>query len=188
MNKNSKTNQYETIYDEIQRIPSPWFIISLSLTVIILGYFIYGEYALGKIGFYDSISLEMKGFVLLSTVLLTINILFSHLRIIIRKSGLTVYYWPFVNREIRFDDIIDFDIIRYKPSSDLGICGIASMRDAEMTYNVKGKQGIRLYLRNGHTIIIGSQMVSEMREVVESRITRNKGTDLFNLGGKALIV
>ena len=56
---------------------------------------------------------------------------------------------------IRFDEIENVEAITYSPIKDYGGWGIR-YRMKGRAYNVKGNQGVKVYLKNGKNILFGS--------------------------------
>ena len=65
-----------------------------------------------------------------------------------------------------FDDISHLELIKYNPITDYGGWGIR-MSFKETAYSVKGRNGLRLTLRNGRKYMIGTQKPGELAAALD---------------------
>ncbi|UCF46258.1 MAG: hypothetical protein JSU89_03480 [Myxococcales bacterium] len=91
------------------------------------------------------------------------------LTVTISDEGVHVRYYPFVNRMIPFSDIRAFRARRYRPIREFGGWGIRTGLGKKSAYNTKGDLGVELYLRNGRSIMIGSQRHEELAAAIRKR-------------------
>ena len=88
------------------------------------------------------------------------------LTITVGDAGVHVRYYPFVNRMIPFHEIRAFGARRYHPIREFGGWGIRSGLGKKSAYNASGDLGVELYMRNAHSIMLGSQRHEELAEAL----------------------
>jgi len=78
------------------------------------------------------------------------------------------YFLLFVRKEILLEDIERAEVVRYRPLLDYGGWGIHySMRFRRWAYNVSGNKGVILYLKDGRSLLIGSQRAEAFIAAIE---------------------
>ena len=94
-----------------------------------------------------------------------IIILFGILKLKTRidKECINMIYFPFIKKNIRWDEILEASIIDY---GCVGGWGIRLWTKYGTVYNVKGEIGLLLKLKNGKSFVIGTQKSEELREAL----------------------
>lgn len=150
---------------EIQKFKQKPLIVVVVISAIFpLLFFVYGYYlqSVKHISFGDK-PLSNQG-LLISIVIslifcISILLLFfsSKLETYITKSGIHVRLFPFMKfKTYSFDNIKRFKIREYSPILDYGGWGIR-IGPAGRAFNVYGKIGIQLLLKDGTRLLIGTQ-------------------------------
>jgi hypothetical protein len=88
----------------------------------------------------------------------------------ISNEGIKYRFVPFVNREklILHQDIEKIEVGKYRPITEFGGWGVRRRLISRKTaYNISGNQGMRIWLKNGQQILIGTQKASELKLAVE---------------------
>ena len=96
--------------------------------------------------------------------------LFLKLETEVRPDGLYVRYLPFHIHFKRFgpEDLSEYYARQYKPIREYGGWGIrCSFRNGK-AYNVSGKKGVHLVVKNGKRLLIGSQRAEELETAIRS--------------------
>jgi len=75
---------------------------------------------------------------------------------------LWIRFFPLSSRRIDYRDIDRFYAREYKPIAEYGGWGIRWSPDRGMAYNVSGKVGVQIHLKNGKQLLIGSQRSEEL--------------------------
>lgn len=88
------------------------------------------------------------------------------------ENHLIVKFNPFVKKFIPYSDIQSCEAVTYHPIREFGGWGIR-FRKGETAYTVSGNQGVRLYLKNGKKILIGSQKPARLAEEINNRIRQS---------------
>ncbi|PIY10443.1 MAG: hypothetical protein COZ18_06000 [Flexibacter sp. CG_4_10_14_3_um_filter_32_15] len=95
-------------------------------------------------------SFSSLGVLLLLTVLLT-------LKIKVFSDSIRVRMFPFViNKTIKKEDILKAEDVKYNPLLDWGGWGIR-FNFKGIAYNMYGNRGVKLTMKNGRIILLGSQ-------------------------------
>ena len=91
------------------------------------------------------------------------------LRVSVNQEGIHYQFFPLhlKSNTIKYDEIERVEAITYSPIMDYGGWGIRFRYKAK-AYNVKGNEGVKVYLKTGRHILFGSQKSS----VFESEIKR----------------
>lgn len=108
-------------------------------------------------------------FIYLSLMLLVIIFIYSiTLTVIVKSDGLHYQFFPihFKNYIIKKEDIDNFKALKYNPILDYGGWGIRH-RFKGKAYNIRGNKGVKIYLKNGKTILFGSQKNQELEKALE---------------------
>lgn len=98
-----------------------------------------------------------------------ILLFFTKLILEVRDDGLYIRYMPFHFRykQFLFKDIKHYESIIYSPLKRFGGWGIRINLNGETAYNMNGKQGLELKLRN-QTVVIGTQNPNEIKKAMDS--------------------
>lgn len=158
----------KTLYKEEQKFGQPWiWLIWVPLTagsLIFFGFGLHKQLILGE-PFGDK---PMPDAGLLITGILTflmmagLTLLFYRMKLVteIRTDGIYYRYPPMINkfRRIGKESIERIEVREYKPVKEYGGWGIKTgTRQYGKAYNVKGKTGLQLYLKDGGKILFGTQ-------------------------------
>jgi hypothetical protein len=158
----------KVFFREEQRFTQIWIwlllIASLFAGVVPLWYGVYQQVYLGK-PFGDNPGSD-TGLIIVSvfTTLLMFGLLalfrVSKLIMEVREDGIHFRYPPFILkwRMISKDEIERFTVGKYSPVGEYGGWGVRrSFGKYGRAYNVKGNQGLRLYMKNGKVLLLGTQ-------------------------------
>ena len=88
---------------------------------------------------------------------------FANLKTSINSKGIYVQFFPFHTRYVLYPwkDITQAKLVVYSPLKDFGGWGIRLGWKGTKAFNVKGKEGIYLELKNGKKRLIGTQKPDE---------------------------
>ena len=87
-----------------------------------------------------------------------------------------IRYRPLARRTIPLAEIERVEARTYNAIKDYGGWGIKGWSKAKMAYNVSGNRGVELTLRNGQSVMLGSQRADELVAVVQSRLRPSRRT------------
>lgn len=87
----------------------------------------------------------------------------------VRSDGIYLRFFPFHfhYKSFLFKDIIRYKAITYSPLIRFGGWGIRFNAKGETAYNISGKQGVQLQLKN-NTVVIGSENPNRLVKAIDS--------------------
>jgi len=93
----------------------------------------------------------------------------SNLRTEIDESGIAYKFFPFHLKKHKIDwTSVEKAFVReYSPLGEFGGWGIRYGFDRGKAFNVSGKIGLQLHLKNGKRVLIGTQKPEEIEKVLE---------------------
>ena len=77
-------------------------------------------------------------------------------------------FLPTYKRVVALDAINHIEVVQYHPIRDYGGWGLRFSRDGERIYNARGSRGVRIQLRDGSRLLIGSQRPEELARALEA--------------------
>ncbi len=94
---------------------------------------------------------------------------FVYLRLVVevREDGVWLRFVPLATRTIPFEEIEQAEAVDYKPMRQYGGWGIRGL-GKNRAYNVSGNEGVRLHLRSGDVVVIGSQRAHDLALAIDS--------------------
>lgn len=105
-------------------------------------------------------------------VALAVVAFFAMSRLVVRVSAgaLDLDFRPFVKRRIQLNDIASCEARTYHPIREYGGWGVRWGWKGGRAYNVRGNRGIQIVLRNGDSILVGSQRTEDLLSSVRNGI------------------
>ena len=103
-------------------------------------------------------------------VLVAALISLSHLDVDVTDSGVSIAFrhlWP--TRRIAFGDIVGLEVKRYRPLIDYGGWGVR-LGPAGWAYTTGGDVGVKIRLRKGLPVLIGSRHPAELEAAIRSGV------------------
>lgn len=88
----------------------------------------------------------------------------------IDEKGIYMSYFPFVRKNISWDEIAEAQVVCY---GFVGGWGIRFWTKYGTLYNVKGNMGLAIQLKNNKKMCIGTQQPTEMQKIVARYFTNN---------------
>jgi hypothetical protein len=159
----------EAIYHEEQK-PRQWFIVgAIGLSVIVT---LFMGIRILMVREFESLSVQYL--VGTSLILLAIAevILFSKFKMTSEVCSDMIrvkFTYLFLRwKEIKFDEIESYEINKYSPIREYGGWGIRySPLMKKKAYNISGNMGIKLKLKDGWTLLIGTQRPEEFKNALD---------------------
>ena len=158
----------KTIYKEEQKFGQPWiWLIWVPLTagsLVFFGFGLHRQLFLGE-PFGDK-PMPDTGLIITSILvvlmMIGLTVLFYRMKLVveIRSDGIHYRYPPMIMkfRRISREEIDRLEVREYKPLKEYGGWGIkAGTKKYGKAFNVKGNQGLQLYLKNGSKVLFGTQ-------------------------------
>lgn len=165
-------------FKEVQKFRQPW--LWLLIVPAVSGAFIYfgwgfNEQILNNKPIGDK-PMSDTGFILVAAfsllLMFGLTFLFYKMRLIteIRESGIYFRYLPMIMkfRKIGKEEIESYEVRQYKPIKEYGGYGIRfKISRYGKAYNVRGKTGLQLVLKNGEKILLGTQRKEAIRSAMQ---------------------
>ena len=93
------------------------------------------------------------------------------LRTNIDEEGISVKFWPFTNKEIKWEEIAHAKIVNY---GFVGGWGVRVGTKYGTVYNTNGKIGLALELKNGKKLCIGTQREEALNKIIKEANRQQK--------------
>ncbi len=98
-------------------------------------------------------------------ILLLIVLFYTiELRTQIDKDAIQMHFFPFVKKDIKWREIETAKVVNY---GFVGGWGIRLWTKYGTVYNIKGKMGLAIALKNGKKFLIGTQKEAELKAFIE---------------------
>lgn len=103
--------------------------------------------------------------ILTTVISLSLIALFLLMRLetLITKEGISFKFFPFVKRNYSFNEIESYKVIDY---GFVGGWGIRFTMKYGTVYNTRGTKGLFIKLKNGKTMVVGTQKPEELNKVI----------------------
>jgi hypothetical protein len=88
--------------------------------------------------------------------------LFAHLRVTVTDEAVFIRYMPFTSRRIGLHEILGATAREDDALLEYGGWGIKGRSRVRRAYNVSASQGVELLLKDGRSVMIGSQRAREL--------------------------
>src|SRR5699024_8777973 len=170
-------NTYKIVYYEIQRFHQVWLWILVLLLAAFMWYITIKQ-IIFEIPMGDNPAPDL----LLVILWLAFGIVFPvfmlwmcRLIIEVRSDGVYIRFAPFHKsyKSFLFKDIISYKPVVYNSLRRFGGWGIRFNGKGEMAYNISGKQGVELQLRN-KTVVVGTKNSNELKKAIDSAQKYNR--------------
>lgn len=155
------------VFIEEQRF-SPFVFVGITVSFLVVTF----------IAFKDFDSLSNKSIINLLTnflgsiITLLVALLFVFLKLKTRvdEKGIHYQFMPihFSEKSILWNEIEQCYVRKYNPITEYGGWGIRGLGKKNKAYNTKGNIGLQLVLKNGRKLLIGTQMKTEMEQVIKT--------------------
>ncbi len=161
-----------TTFREEQRFRKLW-IWALILFIAALQWWGWVQQILLGQPFGDNPGPDWLMWLLLVAFGIAFPIFFVVLRLVVEvnEQGVLVRFIPLSKRLIPFDEIEHCEATIYQPLRDYGGWGLRGLGN-NRAFNVSGNQGVRLHLRNGDVVLIGSQRAADLALAIDSHLRR----------------
>ena len=87
------------------------------------------------------------------------------LRTEITQQDIKIHFFPLTKRAVKWSEVEKAQIVNY---GFVGGWGIRFWTNYGTVYNIKGKMGLALELKNGKKFLIGSQKIDELKAFLNS--------------------
>lgn len=83
---------------------------------------------------------------------------------VIDRSGIKMHFVPLVKKEVKWEDVKSLSVVNY---GFVGGWGIRFGSSYGTIYNVKGKMGLAIELKNDKKFLIGTQKPEEIQKIID---------------------
>ena len=159
------------VYHEEQRFRQPWIWILILAVAALQWWGWFQQIVLGQ-PFGDNPGPDWMVWLFWALFGIGLPVLFLYLRLVIEVNdeGVWLRYIPLTTRLIKFAEIERCEAVAYQPLRQYGGWGIRGL-GSNRAYNVSGSQGVRLHLRNGAVVVIGSQRAEALALAIDVGLT-----------------
>ncbi len=109
--------------------------------------------------------------VCLFTFLVTAVLWRMTLRTEVDDREIHLRFWPFARKVLPISEIQEADAVTYNALSDYGGWGVRWSANGR-AWNAKGNEGVKLKMKNGKSILIGSQKAELLKDHIVSAMQR----------------
>lgn len=158
-------------FRETQYLRAWWFVLLISSITVLPWWGAISQLVLGEPwGNNPASDGFMLFFLVLFGVLFPAFLFYIHLTVEV-SDAVYIRFTPFMlkPRTIRPQDIFSHRAEEYDPLGEYGGWGIKGF-SSNRAYNVSGRKGVRLVLRDGKMVMIGSQRAEELSSAISALV------------------
>lgn len=154
-------------FREIQRFNQWWLYALLGFTLLFI--LLTGILPLrdkhGGLIFFSDILIPLTGFVLLSAWILLLRLVTT-----INEQGIEAQFklMPFAHKSFSWAEVEKAEVVTYSPFAEYGGWGLRYSFSSGWCYNIRGKTGLRLRLKNGKQFMIGTQQPDLLKQTLNT--------------------
>ena len=103
---------------------------------------------------------------LLVGIVLPALLAWAHLRLAVTDQEIVIDYRPFTRRRIALSEVMGAIARDYDALREYGGWGIKGWSRDRRAYNVSGNRGVEVFLRDGRSVMLGSQRADELAAAI----------------------
>ena len=109
-------------------------------------------------------NLPMLSIFIAWSIVLSVIALFylMHLKTVVTEEAISIHFFPFLKKQITWNEIEKAYIREYNPLGEYGGWGIRFGLNKGMAYTIAGNLGLQLVLKKGDELLIGTQKEKEL--------------------------
>ena len=154
------------MFSERQKFTQWWIVLILIGLVSLALYGVIQQVFLG-VPFGNNPAPDWVLIALLTGMVLTAVFFMSiALKTKIDDSGVEIKFWPFINRNIDWEDVERVEVIDY---GFIGGWGMRYSSEHGWVYATSGSEGVRLILKSGKRLVLGTQKKQELETFLQSK-------------------
>jgi hypothetical protein len=159
------------VFRETQRLRQAW-VIGLSLTPALLAWYVFVvQILLGQeVGTNPAPDWAVWLIFALVGVGLPLLVFSARLSLHVDDACLDIHYFPFLRRDIFIWDIASAEAVTYRPMRLFWGWGIRWSPSQGWAYTARGHHGVRVTLKDGRRLLIGSQRPNELAAAINGRL------------------
>lgn len=152
-------------YQEKQKFNQPFVWIILVFFLIFQIYIIYQQIFLKSPVTNNPLPNPILIITTISPLVMIVAIIFIRLETEINETGIVFGFVPFSKRRINWEEVQQAEVIDY---GFIGGWGLRFTFKYGTVYNVRGRYGLSILLKNGKKLMIGTQKQEELRNHIKS--------------------
>ncbi len=154
-----------TSFQESQKFTQWWIWLLIIGLTLLFAYGLYQQLFLNQP--FGNIPLPDIGLLVCFCFMLFLSIFFFLIKLQTRidANGVQMHYYPFSKKQFNWSDIASAEVVDY---GFVGGWGLRYSVKYGTVYNISGKKGLALVLKNGQKICIGTQREAEIQAVIEN--------------------
>lgn len=151
----------------MQALP-PWVFVIVGLSTMAFTGIAFVQLVLGRpVGNNPASNGMLIVMLVVFCIALPALFLLMKLQVETTPEGVHVRFRPFLNRLIRYEEIESAVAQTYSPLKEYGGWGIRGW-GKRVAYNARGNEGVLLTLKNGGTIMLGTQKPSDLESAIRA--------------------
>ncbi len=148
---------------EVQRFWQNKFVLVVAAVVTVASIVGTGALALsGEVE--DAVAVSPLAGIAIIAVVATMGLITE-----LRQDAVKVWLWPLFWRTLRYEDIVEAEARQYNPLTEYGGWGMRWGISGQ-AWNVSGRYGVQLVLRDGRRVLIGSRESEELARRIRAHI------------------
>ena len=157
-------------FTETQKLHQPWIFVVLGIIFAIFAWAFIQQIILGEPFGNNPAPDSILIISFLIPVLLLAALLFGRMVTRVDEEGIYIKVKPFMFKwkYIPFTDITSYHSTEYSPIGDYGGWGIRLTFKGSRAYNARGNKGVKLMLKKGRHIMIGSAKPDILEKAIYS--------------------
>jgi hypothetical protein len=156
------------VYHEEQRFRQAWVWLPV-LGAAALAWWAFVQQILLDRPFGDDPSPDWGVWLLLLAIGVGLPLLFIRAALVldVTAENILIRYRPFTRRTISLADIDGLEVREYNAIKEYGGWGLKGWSRDKVAYNVRGNRGVDLRLRDGRSVMLGSQRPHDLADAIE---------------------
>lgn len=154
-----------------ERQGSPLWVRVLVLGIpVLIAFSSYSQFVLHRP--FGNRPMSDTGLAIFDAVMLLLFVFLWRLQLITRvyRGFVEIRLWPFANRSITGEQISHIEVRTYRPLIEYGGWGVRIGGAGDRAYTMSGDRGVQLSLRDGQSVLIGSQRPEELASALSSAV------------------
>ena len=151
-------------FKESQKFTQWWLWLILTSILLFFVYGLYKQLYLGQAFGDNPMSDTGLIFSSVAVTVLFLMFFFIKLKTTVNSEGIQMSFLPFKRKKVVWSEVENIRVLNY---GFVGGWGVRLWTKYGTVYNIKGKKGLFIELKNGKKFLIGTQKEEELAKVVE---------------------
>ena len=164
-------------YTEVQKFRQPWLIVLLFIFTVLAVWGIIQQLIFGRPFGNDPVPDWVLALISFMLLVALAAFFFMRLETRVDEQGILLRFVPFhfTPKKLSWENIQKIYVRRYRPIGEYGGWGIRrKLFSRSIAYNVSGKYGIQIEMKNGRKILIGTQNPDDVNQALDKLRHKNK--------------